>query len=678
MAFISVCAASNLSPSTTPSTARAGLLSERTTLGGGRSGCSFPAASLAAHVPRKSSSRAGPATAGVDTQAKRPLGPQDGINLRRRQRHLPRSCLTKAGRAAPPVSRWITAAAAGVETSSSSSRNPPPPPDRQRSSPAGPVTGQVAEKARTPEGGRRAIAARGARNARNSSARRVRRVPSTGPRGRGDKRKATTTTNGGTSRADGGVFRRYGRYEETNFRRRVGKMRRGAWQAVLRDLDGAEAAAAEARAVGGGLNAATVAGGGTLVTLPMYISCIRFMARERRGREAMLILGRVRAAGLEPDPLCLNFAISACGRAGLWEHALSILRGTDVELGAATGAAVGRDVYCWSSAVDACGRAGKWREAVNLIEEMQTDAGITPNAITYNAAITACRKGKQWKKAVALLREMPERGIAPNVASFSVAISALGDAGRSKDAVALFREMGEVGVEPDVMCFTAVLSACAGGNKPASQRGSWAGGAGWSAASRGGGGAGATGVGATARGSPPWEDALALLREMPAAGLEPNVVHFNAAISACAVVGRWREAVALLEEMEGLPGVLPDVVTFSAAITACGNGLKFERAVWLLRRMPEKGLRPNNFAYNAAISACAKCGRYESATALLSEMWEMKGAGVTPDAFSYSSAITACRNGNNIERASELKKEMSRRGIKGGGALMTSLLSEVP
>ena len=246
---------------------------------------------------------------------------------------------------------------------------PRPVEDRQPSSPIGQ---EAAEKARPSRGGRHAIDARGVRNVRNPNGRSVQRLPSTRPGGRaGDQRKATTRPTGGTRGADGGVLHRYDRYEETNFRRRVGKMRRGAWQAVLRDLDGAEAAAAEARATKGGLNADAVAAGGqyvnggaagdTLVTLPMYSSCIRFMARERRGREAVMVLGRVRAAGLEPDALCLNFAISACGRAGLWEHALRILHGTDVDSGAVTRAVVDRDVYCWSSAVDACGRAGKWR-----------------------------------------------------------------------------------------------------------------------------------------------------------------------------------------------------------------------------------------------------------------------------------------------------------------------------
>lgn len=217
------------------------------------------------------------------------------------------------------------------------------------------------------------IAGKEGRDAINPSVRRsVHHRSSTGPRGRAHQGKATTTPTGGTtSGANGGVLHRYDRYEETNFRRRVAKTRRGAWQAVLQDLDCAEVAAAEARAAEVGLNAGAAAvgdqdvsggmGGGTRVTLPMYSCCIRFMARERRGREAVLVLGRVRAAGLEPDQLCLNFAISACGRAGLWQQALRILRGTDVENGTATGAVVDRDVYCWSSAVDACGRAGKWR-----------------------------------------------------------------------------------------------------------------------------------------------------------------------------------------------------------------------------------------------------------------------------------------------------------------------------
>lgn len=344
---------------------------------------------------------------------------------------------------------------------------------------------------------------------------------------------------------------------------------------------------------------------------------------------------------------------------------------------------------------------------MSLIEEMQTEkVGIAPNVITYNAAITAFRKGRQCDRAVALLRGMPQRGVPSNVASYSSAISALGDAGRWEEAVSLFREMPAVGLAPDMMSFTATISACAGvsrSRRPLTRR------------DKGGPAESADGGTSTVGGrfspavhreeisaarSPsdlrrePWEEALALLGEMlPTAGVTPNVFHFNAAVSACAACGRWEEAVSLLGEMERA-SVRADVVTYSAAIAACGNGLQFERAVALLREMPVKGVKPNAFHYNAAISACAKCGRYESALELLREMWEMsareeeeqggaaggarKATCIKPDAFSYSSAITACRNGNNLERASELKREMQEKGITGGGALMVSLLSEIP
>lgn len=365
MAFISTYSAGNLSLRATAPTARVVLRSERLALGVGCSGRSLPVASLAEHLPRTTTARAVSATAtpGVNTEAARPARQRDGIGVQRRHHHAPRSPATTAGRNAAPAACRVTAAAAGVATDNSS--RTPRQADPQRSS-------SFRQEAVTPNGGRRTIVARGERNAKYTSGRGACHHPSTGLREPADQRKATTTASRGTSSAEDGVLHQYDRYEEIDFRRRVSKMPRGAWQAVLRDLEDAEAAAAQALAAKGGLNAVAVAvggrdinggvgGGGTPVSLSMYTVCIRYMARERRGREAVRILGRVRAAGLEPDLRCLNFAISACGRAGLWEQALRILRGTDVENGGASTGAVVRDVYCWSSAVDACGRAGKWR-----------------------------------------------------------------------------------------------------------------------------------------------------------------------------------------------------------------------------------------------------------------------------------------------------------------------------
>ena len=53
-----------------------------------------------------------------------------------------------------------------------------------------------------------------------------------------------------------------------------------------------------------------------------------------------------------------------------------------------------------------------------------------------------------------------------------------------------------------------------------------------------------------------WEKALELLREMPAAGVEPDVVCYNSAITACAKSRRAEEALALLKEMSSTPAVV--------------------------------------------------------------------------------------------------------------------------
>lgn len=104
----------------------------------------------------------------------------------------------------------------------------------------------------------------------------------------------------------------------------------------------------------------------------------------------------------------------------------------------------------FNAAIDACGRAGQWRAAVSLMDEMAS-AGVPRGTITYNAVIAACGKGKQWGRAVSLLREMlagqakPGEAVtlAPSadVVSYSAAIDACVRAGRWKEGVALLELM---------------------------------------------------------------------------------------------------------------------------------------------------------------------------------------------------------------------------------------------
>eukprot|EP00665_Eupelagonemidae_sp_cell47_P009021 gene9021-biopygen1652 len=63
-----------------------------------------------------------------------------------------------------------------------------------------------------------------------------------------------------------------------------------------------------------------------------------------------------------------------------------------------------------------------------------------------------------------------------------------------------------------------------------------------------------------------------------------------------------KSALELLAEMRGR-GMEPDVITYSAAISACEKGKEPGKAIELLEEMREHGLEPDLISYSAAISA---------------------------------------------------------------------------
>jgi pentatricopeptide repeat domain-containing protein 1 len=71
-------------------------------------------------------------------------------------------------------------------------------------------------------------------------------------------------------------------------------------------------------------------------------------------------------------------------------------------------------------------------------------------------------------------------------------------------------------------------------------------------------------------------------------GVKPDVITYNASISACEKGGQWEKALQLLEEMRA-KGVEPDVILYSASISACEKGGQWEKALQLLEEMRAKG-----------------------------------------------------------------------------------------
>lgn len=103
----------------------------------------------------------------------------------------------------------------------------------------------------------------------------------------------------------------------------------------------------------------------------------------------------------------------------------------------------------------------------------------------------------------------------------------------------------------------------------------------------------------------------------------PNVISYNAAISACGKAGKWEQAINLLLEMKKV-GVPPDVISYNTAISACEKAGKWEQAISLLGEMKKARVHPDVISYSAAISACGNAGKWQKAIRILEEAIKFK------------------------------------------------------
>ena len=76
------------------------------------------------------------------------------------------------------------------------------------------------------------------------------------------------------------------------------------------------------------------------------------------------------------------------------------------------------------------------------------------------------------------------------------------------------------------------------------------------------------------------ENALGLFRSMEARGLEPNVINYSAAISACEKKGEWEKALDLFRSMQ-VQGLKPSVLTYNSVIRACERGGGSGKRHWI-------------------------------------------------------------------------------------------------
>ncbi|CAE8717555.1 unnamed protein product [Polarella glacialis] len=150
-------------------------------------------------------------------------------------------------------------------------------------------------------------------------------------------------------------------------------------------------------------------------------------------------------------------------------------------------------------------------------------------------------------------------------------------------------------------------------------------------------------ISACARAGEVWLQALALLRALLWRKLQPTVMSYGSAISACAQFGRWQLALSLLVCLKER-GVQSSLAAVNAAVSACGASRgsslwQVALALGMPRLSSVDALRPDAVTWGAAVAACASSEAWESGLALL----ESAETGVVlPSLAAYGSGIAGC------------------------------------
>ncbi|CAE7839554.1 unnamed protein product [Symbiodinium sp. CCMP2592] len=347
-------------------------------------------------------------------------------------------------------------------------------------------------------------------------------------------------------------------------------------------------------------------------------------------------------------------------------------------------------------------RAARWPHALWLAQQMQED-GISPNSITTTLLLVACRPHR-WCSALLLLTS------AMSLASWNVV---LGLAPTPRLAFRWLSQMTESTVRPDPVSFGAVVASASAGSFW--QEAIRAMDLGRSQGARPLPGARCAALSAFARcarwrtarevlastTSPGreelnaatsgavelWADALAIFFSQRGRSVRPDSYGRNAASTACARAGHWRQAYALtfrvadldavgigtifnglataaaaalipeawahawsLLALMGSQGILLDTLALNAAVTLP----RWQRAAVLVAAFPAHQLRPNSSTLATVLSSLADRALWEVALGLLAARSASETAPI-------NAGIAACDRGGAWQKALGL---LTKRGLR--------------
>eukprot|EP00439_Symbiodinium_sp_Y106_P037276 s6376_g4.t1 len=279
--------------------------------------------------------------------------------------------------------------------------------------------------------------------------------------------------------------------------------------------------------------------------------------------------------------------------------------------------AVEVDQASFSAALKACRRLAAWQSAVVIVCTLSASQS-TPDVITCGGALSCLARAGQWQHAMALLAQMKAWQVQSNGITANSALSACEKGSSWIHALSHLSRMAFDLLPPDAISFTAAINEK----------------------------------------SKPWPWVLCLLEKMERT-VSPDVIAFNAAISACRHSGGWKVALQLLEKMHA-HHLLPDTFTHGALTTSLERESKWELALALAADMKGLAVQISAFARAALISACGQASQWVLTLRILKQLGKER---IRLNEVLIGAAIRACGEGGQWHHAMHLLDRMADESV---------------
>lgn len=429
-----------------------------------------------------------------------------------------------------------------------------------------------------------------------------------------------------------------------------------------------------------------------------YGSVLRACSAASNWQLCMALLNTMGREGVKRKAYHYNVSMGACNKAGKPKMSMKLF----AEL---QSAGIPGDLITYNTAIGACAAAKDLTKALELVKEAK-DKGLSPDSYTYGSILAAARSSGDWEKSIYILQDMKKEGLNIDERCYATVMATCLNADMP-DRVLEIRDsmLAEDGIEVGIGSGLQVLRAYAALGD-------------WLKAldelkrlKNAGHSANEDTLCAAMRActkAKRWQEAADLYKEAKQLGVPLGTSILTTASSAFDALGDYEAAGEVLKSIKNQPNLKLNPAVLLNAARAYARGGKWKEAIARLDEMEamESGLKAGRSTFDFITSALHKAGEHQkvldictrsrSAGHTLSytvSAWEIEAAGTCNDqdalkqALShasvssqsqsvsyYNTVILACIECSLPDIAISTFKDMQKYGVIPDGVTYCSLM----